>query len=110
MIGACDSYKEVDHPFYLHYWENGDVDLIRCPNGRDNGCAVDGLPENVLAAGASRRFVVAQTFTGYFYFARVPQETGGWGNNPERIIGPLRAEEFASAKAKLHLPEFTVTR
>ena len=70
----------------------------------------------VEAAGADERFVVVAQRPGsdgggptrYYYFARVPEETRGWGNNPERIVGPLDEQEFAAAKARLGLPEFTV--
>ena len=118
-IAACDRrYKEVDHPFYLMFIEDPrEVALFRCPNEPGIGCAIDGLPGRyVVAAGADKRFVVvAQRSdpdvsgpTRYYYFARVPQETSGWGNNPERIIGPLDEQEFAAARAKLQLPDFTV--
>jgi hypothetical protein len=108
---GCESrFTEVDPPFYLHYWENGDVDLIRCPRGPGSGCSVDHLPKNVLAAGADKHFVVARSNAGYFYFARVPQETGAWGNNPERVVGPLDAADFQAAKRQLRLPEFEVER
>jgi hypothetical protein len=109
---------EVDDPFYLMYIEDPrEVALFRCPIEPGVGCAIDGLPgPYVEAAGADERFiVVAQRPSGresgptrYYYFARVPEEKRGWGNNPERIIGPLDAEEFAAAKARLGLPEFTV--
>lgn len=118
-ITACDRrYNEVDHPFYLMFIEDPrEVALFRCPSEPGIGCAIDGLPgPYVVAAGADRRFVVvaqrsdpdAGGPTRYYYFARVPQETRGWGNNPERIIGPLDDQEFAAAKARLHLPDFTV--
>lgn len=109
---------EVDHPFYLMFIEDPrEVALFRCPNGPDSGagCAMDGLPgPRVTAAGANARFVVVARQPGaggptlYYYFARVPEETRGWGNNPERIVGPLDEDEFEAAKARLRLPEFTV--
>jgi hypothetical protein len=115
---ACERrHKEVDHPFYLMFIEDPrEVALFRCPNKPGIGCATDGLPgQYVVAAGADRQFVVVAQRSGrdngltrYYYFARVPQETSGWGNNPERIIGPLDEQEFAAAKAKLKLPDFTV--
>jgi hypothetical protein len=40
----------------------------------------------------------------YFYFARVPQETFGWGNNPEKVVGPLSKPEFDHARESLGLP------
>jgi len=118
-MAACDRrYKEVDHPFYVMFIEDPrEVALFRCPDEPGVGCAIDGLPgPYVVAAGADKRFVVvaqrsdpeASGPTRYYYFARVPQETSGWGRNPERIIGPLDEPAFAAAKAKLKLPEFTV--
>jgi hypothetical protein len=112
------SVVEVDHPFYLTFIENpGDVALFRCPNGPGTGCAIDGLPgPRIVAAGANERFVAvaqepnsdANGPTSYYYFARVPEETRGWGDNPERVIGPLDEEAFAAAKANLQLPDLTV--
>ncbi|WP_156377738.1 hypothetical protein [Sphingopyxis sp. Root1497] len=109
---------EVDHPFYLMFIEHPqDVALFRCPNEPGVGCAIDGLPGPFVAeAGANKRYiVVAQTPssdgegpTSYYYFERVPEETSGWGKNPERIVGPLDEREFTAAKAHLGLPEFTV--
>jgi hypothetical protein len=116
---ACNRrYKEIDHPFYLMFIEDPrEVALFRCPQEPGIGCAIDGLPgPYVFAAGADERFVVVAQRpdadvsgpTTYYYFARAPQETSGWGKNPERIVGPLDEHAFAAAKAKLHLPEFTV--
>jgi hypothetical protein len=107
---ACDRKVEVDHPFYLWSIESPDeTALFRCPRGPDEGCAIDGLPgPRVFAAGADPKHVVVASTQGYFYFARVSNETGGWGANPEKIVGPLTEEEFESAKAKLGLPDFTV--
>ena len=118
-LAACDGrYHEVDHPFYLMFIEDPrGVALFRCPKEPGIGCAIDGLPgPYVVAAGADKRFVVVAQrsdpdgsgATRYYYFARVPQETSGWGNNPERIIGPLGDQEFAAAKAKLKLPDLTI--
>ncbi len=117
LAGGCTRRQiEVDHPFYLSFLEDPrEIALFRCPDGPKDGCAIDGLPgPRIIAAGANRRFVVvAQTpssggETRYYYFARVPEETYGWGNNPEKIVGPLTSEEFARAKATLPLPELTV--
>ena len=114
---ACGREVEVDHPFYLMFIEDPDeVALFRCPNGPGNGCAIDGLPgPYVTAAGANDRFVVVAQQpspgggpTRYYYFARVAEETRGWGNNPERIVGPLDARAFAAVKARLGLPELSV--
>lgn len=118
-VAGCDRrYKEVDHPFYLMFIEDpSEVALFRCPDQPGTGCAIDGLPgEYVIAAGADKRFVVvaqrsdpvASGPTRYYYFARVPEETSGWGNNPERIVGPLSEQEFAAAKAALRLPDLSV--
>lgn len=117
LVAGCGQRPvEVDHPFYLSFIEDPhEVALFRCSNSPDDGCAIDGLPgPRVIAAGANKRFLaVAQEPTSggearYYYFARVPEETFGWGNNPEKIIGPLTAEEFAQTKATLSLPELTV--
>jgi hypothetical protein len=115
---ACDRAVEVDHPFYLMFIEDSrDVALFRCPERPGQGCAIDGLPgPRVVAAGADERFVVvaqqpvaeAGGETRYYYFARVPQESRGWGNNPERIVGPLDEATFDAAKVRLRLPDFTV--
>lgn len=116
---ACDRrVQEVDHPFYLMFIEDPrEVALFRCPDKPGVGCAIDGLPgPRVVAAGANEKFVVvaqqpnsdAGGPTTYYYFARVAEETQGWGNNPERIIGPLDEQGFAVAKATLQLPDLTV--
>ncbi|HWT13349.1 MAG TPA: hypothetical protein VN231_11390 [Allosphingosinicella sp.] len=111
---------EIDHPFYLMYIEDpSEVALFRCPGEPGIGCAIDGLPgPRVIEAGADERFVVAAQRPQadpagpirYYYFARVPEETSGWGRNPERIVGPLDADQFAAAKARLGLPDFRVRR
>ncbi|HEX8064436.1 MAG TPA: hypothetical protein VF535_14630 [Allosphingosinicella sp.] len=111
LVAACERrFTEVDHPFYLGYIEDPDeISLFRCPTGVNDACAVDGLPgPGVIAAGADKRFVVVQSDRGYYYFERVPQETAGWGNNPERIRGPLSDPEFAAVKEKLRLPDLDV--
>jgi hypothetical protein len=117
LLAGCDKPKEVSHPFYLWYLDDPtDVSLFRCPSGPDGGCAVDGLPlSHVVAAGANKNFIVVEQMqpggvAGYFYFARVPEETRGWGNNPEVIIGPLSSDAFAEAKTRLQLPELSVRR
>jgi hypothetical protein len=118
-LAACGRRAvEVDHPFYLMFIEDpNEVALFRCPKGPGGGCAIDGLPgPRVTAAGANERFVAvarqpnsdAAAPTLYYYFARVPEETGGWGNNPERIVGPLDPEQFEAARRRLGLPELTV--
>jgi hypothetical protein len=114
-LSACGKPAEVSHPFYLWYFEDpNDLSLFRCPTGPDQGCAVDGLPmSRVTAAGANKKYVVVEQLQaggalGYFYFARVPEEIRGWGNNPEVIVGPLDADAFARAKTKLQLPELSI--
>lgn len=119
VTGACDRQIEVDHPFYLMTIDSPpEYALFRCPQGRDQGCAIDGLPEpRVIAAGANENFVAVARLPlpegsgpiGYYYFARVPNETSGWGANPERIVGPLDEAAFSEAKSRLGLPELTVT-
>lgn len=115
FVVSCDRNPvEVSHPFYLTYPENpADMALFRCPEGPKNGCAQDGLPgPKVIAAGADRRFVTVAVErdggTAYYYFARIPQETRGWGLNPEKIKGPLTEEEFKSAKSLLALPDLNI--
>jgi hypothetical protein len=53
----------------------------------------------VVVAEADRPGVL-----NYFYFARVPEETYGWGANPEKIVGPLTAAQFDVAEKSLGLP------
>ena len=119
VTAACGNRAvEVDHPFYLTSIEDsGDIALFRCPDGPKHGCAVDGLPgPRVLRAGANKRYVVvaqqplsdAERRTAYYYFARVPEESGAYGMNPEKIIGPIDESQFQRAKASLDLPEFSV--
>ncbi|HEY3814241.1 MAG TPA: hypothetical protein VGL66_13530 [Caulobacteraceae bacterium] len=120
LLGGCSRPPvHVSGPFYVGTLaETNDVYLIRCPHGPDEGCAVDGLPgPRIVAAGANGRYiVVAQAGDSddqerrYFYFARVPQEVAGWGNNPERIVGPLTQAEFDKAAHDLHLPPLTIRR
>lgn len=116
LVAGCGRQPvEVDHPFYLSFLEDPrEVALFRCPTRPEDGCAIDGLPgPRIVAAGADKRFiVVAQEPTSgeearYYYFARVPEETHGWGNNPEKIIGPLTADQYSRAKLALSLPELT---
>jgi hypothetical protein len=111
LLSACGSGAvEVDHPFYLASLEDEPPSLVRCPEGPDRGCARDGLPgPGILAAGADARFVAVRSTGGYYYFARIPNEVRGWGNAPERIVGPLDANAFASADAELDLPPLNVT-
>lgn len=112
---------EISRPFYLMTIEDPhEQSLFRClPDG---GCAGDGLPgPYVYAGGADRHYVVVAqhprrgdfvdlTHTSYFYFARVPEENGGWGNNPERIVGPLTRSQFEQATRDLRLPRLSVQR
>lgn len=109
LSGGCGGPVEVDHPFYLWSLEGEPPALFRCAEGPGRGCAIDGLPgPEVMAAGANRRYVTVETTRGYYYFARVPNETRGWGRNPERIVGPLDQSAFAEATARLALPPPTV--
>jgi len=117
LAGGCARRPiEVDFPFYLTSIEDPrEVALFRCPSGPKRGCAIDGLPgPRIIAAGANKRFVaVAQIPSSggearYYYFARVPEEASGWGNNPEKVVGPLSGEAFCRARATLPLPELTV--
>ena len=117
LAGCGRRVVEVDHPFYLMYIEDpAEVALFRCPEEPGTGCAIDGLPgPRVVEAGADEWFIVvaqkplANPYapTAYYYFRRVPEETKGWGRNPERIVGPLDAAAFAAAKARIGLPDFT---
>jgi hypothetical protein len=119
LATACEWRPvEVSRPFYLMYIKDPrEVALFRCPDGPDRGCAIDGLPgPRVIAAGADARFVVVAQLpedgasgpVRYYYFARVPQESRGWGLNPEKVVGPLDEVAFAQAKTALHLPDLTV--
>ena len=111
-------YVHVAGPFYLTYFETEDqMSLFRCPTGpRGVGCAIDGLPDaTVFAAGADTRYVVVarhplgnRNVTEYFYFARTDRESRGWGNGPEKIIGPISADAFDAAQAKLRLPPLSI--
>ena len=119
LLQGCDGIGGrvvVDHPFYL--WHTGRPELTalyRCPQGDDGGCAIDGLPgPRVIAAGATKQHVAVQQMqpdgtTVYYYFARVPEEVRGWGNNPEVIIGPISKAKFDEDQGRLGLPELNVT-
>ena len=111
--GCSRAPVHVIGPFYLQkFVETDDIYLFRCPDGPQEGCAVDGLPgPRIVGAGGNDRYVVvAQAdpsnadVVRYFYFARVPQETRGWASNPEKIIGPLTALEFDNARKAMNLP------
>jgi hypothetical protein len=114
LLGACSrAPAHVVGPFYLDTLpDTSDVYLFRCPDGPGNGCAVDGLPgPGIVRAGGNSKYVVATQADRsdpralhYFYFARVPQETRGWGHNPEKIVGPLTKPEFDLARQSLGLP------
>lgn len=113
VIGCSSRGHEVSHPFYVMSPADSDVRaLFRCPDGPDNGCAIDGLPgPDVFAAGGDARYiVVARHRAGhdeYLYFHRVAEETRGWGHNPERIIGPLNRSQFEADSQRLGLPLLT---
>jgi hypothetical protein len=96
--------------------------LFRCPDGPDQGvgCAIDGLPDaTIFEAGGDQNYVVVgrhprkeQTTDNrtveYFYFKRTKSERSGWGTDPEKIVGPLNAEQLEADKARLHLPAFSI--
>jgi hypothetical protein len=124
LLMGCDSdATHVAGPFYLMWVDiSEETALYRCPDGPDRGigCAIDGLPgSTVFAAGADRRYVVVarhprdnnatnKDITQYFYFARIPEESKGWGNNPEKIIGPLTQRQFDAHRISLHLPDLSI--
>jgi hypothetical protein len=111
VLGACDNgMQEIAHPFYLGRFEaSGPIWLFRCPNGPDDGCANDSLPDgDVLAAGANKQFVVFQMSDGYYYFRRIPLEANGWGDEPEKIIGPIDENGLAKATKNFGLPRLTI--
>jgi hypothetical protein len=88
--------------------DSSDFALYRCPSGPEQGCAVDGLPMDVIAAGGNKDFIVAHSNKGYYYFRRIDSETAGWGNKPETIVGPISEVEFAVASRKFSLPDLSV--
>jgi hypothetical protein len=115
VVAACgQASQEVSHPFYVQELPDSvERALYRCPGGPNGGCAIDGLPgPDLVAAGADAiHVVVARRFEGrleYFYFARVPEEAGAYGHNPERIVGPLNKSAFEDAKNRLNLPDFKI--
>lgn len=70
---------------------------------------MDGLPgPGVSAAGADKRYIVLKTDHGFYYFRRSVHELSGWGNDPEKIIGPLNERDFKAVTEKLRLPALTV--
>lgn len=119
VSGCGKPSVEVDHPFYLmEYGESGErFALFRCLHDPGQGCSLDkGFGPDVIAAGANDQFVVMKmrqspkaAQPAYFYFARIPQETGGWGLNPEKLRGPLTPAEFEKKRAALGLPKPDVT-
>jgi len=116
LAGCSRAPVHVAGPFYLDTLpDTSDVYLFRCPSGPGEGgvgCAVDGLPgPHVVRAGGNAHYVVVVEAVDlgdgpsrYFYFARVPQETRGWGKNPEKIMGPLTKAEFDQEQRGLGLP------
>ena len=110
-VAGCDNGPvEVDHPFYLaSFGAPGEAALVRCVEASPpDVCAIDGLPRKVTAAGANDNFITVQVGPpdnrGYYYFARLPTETRGWGSNPELIVGPISPEEFEQERGRLGLP------
>jgi hypothetical protein len=122
--GCIERNAEVSHPFYLTFPEDAqDVALWRCTEGPREGCTRDEQMPGpaIFLAGANARYVAMARYprdeerhvtdlsrTEYYYFARVPEETYGWGLNPETVVGPLSRAEFEAAKARLGLPDLTV--
>lgn len=107
LCAGCErSPLKVAGPFYLDTMPaSSEVALYRCPNGPDQGCAVDGLPMQVIAAGGNKDFIVVYGAKGYYYFHRIGNETSGWGNKPEKIVGPISETEFDAARRRLNLPQ-----
>lgn len=104
--GCERSPLKVAGPYYLNTMpDSSAVALWRCPNGPNQGCAVDGLPTEVIAAGSNKDFITVHGAKGYYYFHRINNETSGWGTRPEKIVGPVSKNEFDAAKRKLRLPE-----
>jgi len=52
--------------------------------------------------------VTNKSITEYFYFARIKNERSGWGNSPEKIVGPLTQSEFEAASTAHHLPPLSI--
>jgi hypothetical protein len=110
-LAACNNgMEEVAHPFYLGKFEaSGPTWLFRCPEGPNEGCANDSLPDGeVFSAGANKKFITFQLLDGYYYLERTPLETNGWGKESERITGPLDEAEFLKAMAVQRLPPLTI--
>lgn len=107
LISACQE-REVSHPFYLNYREDGVWQLVSC---REKGisCAVDGLPmAPIYAAGANEVYVTVQNPQGYYYLPRVQDRMTGWDSKPRSIVGPITKADFEIAQTKLGLPDLTV--
>ena len=112
MLGAgCEpSPQKVAGPFYLDTTpDSREVALYRCPNGPDQGCAIDDLPVlNVIAAGGDKDFIAIHSTSGFYYFRRVDSERSGWGIKPEIVVGPMSESEFNVASRKLNLPALSI--
>ena len=110
LVGCSPRAREVIHPFYVTNLADSDERaLFRCPDGPNGGCAIDGLPgPDVFAAGGDATHIVVARRHGsqdeYFYFRRVAEETRGWGNNPEQVVGPLPKSQFEADAKRLGLP------
>ncbi|MBX3593656.1 hypothetical protein [Sphingomonas sp.] len=107
--GCSPAARHVAGPFYLiERPESRELALYRCPDGPP-GCAIDELPVlNVLAAGGNDHFVAVQSDRGYYYLRRIAQERSGWGNNPEKIVGPLSEADFTASRRRLGLPDLDI--
>lgn len=122
MSGCQQRRVEVSDPFYLDYIENPRaIELRRCGNGCSSveglpSANIDGTGPYVIAAGANKHFIAVEQkpighddeASSYYYFARISEETVGWGKNPEKIVGPLDEEQFAIAKKRFGLPDLTI--
>jgi hypothetical protein len=116
VAGCSGGFVEVDDPFYLtDFGEPPQPALVRCLEGPGEMCAIDALPgPAIAAAGANGRYVTIKRHAGgscapcFYYIERLPDDRRGFAD--QRIIGPLDADQFESAKRSLGLPEFTVNR
>ncbi|MFC4254973.1 hypothetical protein GRI97_06020 [Altererythrobacter xixiisoli] len=107
FISACQE-REVSHPFYLNYREDGVWQLVTCLE-KGTSCAVDGLPlPPIYAAGANDTYVTVQNPEGYYYLPRVQHRVTGWDGKPESIVGPIPKTDFEIAQRKLDLPDLSV--
>lgn len=124
LLSGCFD-KERHHvagPFYLTYPESReDMALFRCFRDEGNfSCVLDFMPDaEIFLAGGDNEYIVLARHpreggltdkenVEYYYFKRTPQESRGWGNNPEKVLGPFGKNEFDKRKMELNLPDFSV--